>query len=126
MLLCISTSTISDGKDMNWTLHTIGATGFFLIAIYMCSVASSVYRKLYLKKQFCNFYSYQLKKYINFFLIICIVIYIADALKLIHIGSLLEWTLTFYIMAFFFSLYFDFDQIDIMLHRKRSTNPHLI
>jgi len=44
LALCISTATISDGGDMNWTLHTIGATSFFIISIYLIVVASKIYR----------------------------------------------------------------------------------
>jgi len=74
ILLCISTGTISDGGDMNWTLHTIGATGFFLIALYIVKVASAVYRDLYVIKPFVAEWSYQIKKYTNFFLLSFIVI----------------------------------------------------
>lgn len=42
--LCVSTATISDGGDMNWTVHTIGATSFFVFALYMVVVASKIYR----------------------------------------------------------------------------------
>lgn len=43
--LAISTATISGGKgDMNWTLHTIGATSFFIVTIYNCFTVSSVYK----------------------------------------------------------------------------------
>jgi hypothetical protein len=34
-MLCISTATMSDGGDMNWTLHSIGATGFFILILYL-------------------------------------------------------------------------------------------
>lgn len=44
LMLCLSTSTISDGGDMDWTAHTIGATSFFIIAMYMCLIASRIYR----------------------------------------------------------------------------------
>lgn len=50
--LCVSTATISDGNDMNWTVHTIGATSFFLIALYMIVVASKIYRDLWSIKHF--------------------------------------------------------------------------
>jgi hypothetical protein len=31
----LSTAAISDGpSDMNWTVHVIGASGFFLVVLY--------------------------------------------------------------------------------------------
>lgn len=54
LFLCISTATISDGGDMNWTLHTVGATGFFIVALLLVLKASKLYRKLWsAKKNFC-------------------------------------------------------------------------
>lgn len=44
LMLCLSTSTISDGKDMDWTSHTVGATSFFILSMYMCIVASNIYK----------------------------------------------------------------------------------
>lgn len=74
--LCISTATISDGGDMNWTLHTIGATSFFLIALYLILIASKVYRQMWPHKHFCPSWSYQIKKYTNFVLLFIIFLYI--------------------------------------------------
>jgi hypothetical protein len=48
----VSTATISDGGDMNWTVHTIGATSFFIISVYMALVTSKIYRELYFKQKF--------------------------------------------------------------------------
>ena len=44
VFLCLSTSTISDGGDMNWTAHTVGATGFFIVAILLLTKSSKIYR----------------------------------------------------------------------------------
>jgi hypothetical protein len=119
LALCVSTATISDGGDLDWTSHTIGATSFFILAMYMCITASKVYRKLYVVKPFCSFWSYQIKKYTNFFVIGFIVLTILDAIKLIDIGSFVEWAATFFLLFYFLSLYFDFKNFDIMLIRKR-------
>ncbi len=32
----LSTAAISDGpSDMNWTVHIIGASGFFIVVLYL-------------------------------------------------------------------------------------------
>jgi len=61
--LCVSTATISDGGDMNWTVHTVGATSFFILSVYMALVASKIYRELYSKQKFIGEISYQIKRY---------------------------------------------------------------
>lgn len=125
LLLCLSTSTISDGKDakgdsdMNWTFHTVGATGFFILAMYMLIVASKIYRELYVIKPFCNFYSYQVKKYTNWVVLFFILTEILNDNKIINVGSLTEWNATFYLIIYFFSLYYDFKDLDIMMIRKK-------
>jgi hypothetical protein len=85
----------------------------------MCITASRVYRKLYVVKPFCSYWSYQIKKYTNFFVLGFILLTILDAIKLIDIGSLVEWTATFFLLFYFLSLYFDFKDFDIMLIRKK-------
>jgi hypothetical protein len=104
---------------MNWTLHTIGASGFFVLAMYMCRVSAKIYMKLYVKKQFCNWWSYQVKKYIDFVIVGFLVIQIIDSLGLYDVGSFIEWAATFYLIAFFFTLYFDFEHMGIMMQRRR-------
>jgi len=87
-LLCLSTATISDGGDMNWTAHTIGATGFFIFALLLVLKASKLYRKLWsAKKNFCPAWSYQTKKYSNFITGSILLLMVSDALKLVDIGS---------------------------------------
>lgn len=116
--LCVSTATISDGGDMNWTLHTVGATSFFILALYMVLVASKIYRELYAIKPFISEWSYQIKKYsvaiVGFF----IGVQLLMAVKVIDWGSFVEWAAAFYIMFFFLSLYWDFKDLDIMMIRK--------
>jgi len=70
IFLGISTSTISDGPgDMNFTLHTIGATGFFILGLLLALKASKIYRKLWsVRNNFVPKWSYQIKKYSNFIL----------------------------------------------------------
>jgi hypothetical protein len=87
-MLCLSTGTISDSKDMDWTSHTIGATSFFILAMYMCLTASKIYRELYyMDKTLCSKWSFMVKKY-NFWAIVGFLGLTAlDALKVIDIGS---------------------------------------
>lgn len=60
--LALSTATISDGSDMMWTWHSIGATGFFIIAIYNCFSISNSYKKLWAAQPgFVPYYSYLYK-----------------------------------------------------------------
>lgn len=119
LFLCISTATISDGGDMNWTLHTVGATGFFIVALLLVLKASKLYRKLWsAKKNFCPQWSYQIKKYSNFILASVLLLQAGDGLKLIDIGSFVEWYATFYLLVFFFTLYFDLKGMEIILFRS--------
>jgi c-di-AMP phosphodiesterase-like protein len=116
--LCVSTATISDGGDMNWTVHTIGATSFFIFALYMVLVASKIYRELYAQKHFISSWSYQIKKYSNEIVGFFLLIELLMGLKLMDWGSFVEWAAAFYIMIFFLTLYWDFKDMDIMMIRK--------
>ena len=114
----MSTSTISDGGDMNWTAHTIGATGFFILALLLITKASKVYRKLWpVKNNFCPSWSYQIKKYSNFILGSVIALQLGDMLKLYDIGSFVEWYATFYLLVFFLTLFWDLKGMDLILFR---------
>jgi len=103
---------------MQWTLHTIGATGFFIIALYMVIVASKIYRELYVIKPFISYWSYQIKKYTNVFIVAFISIQLLMMVKIIDWGSIVEWAAAFFIMGYFLTLYWDFKDMDIMLIRK--------
>ena len=60
--LALSTASISDGGDMLWTWHSIGATGFFIIALYNCFAIGATYRKLWrVNRRFCPYFSYYYK-----------------------------------------------------------------
>ena len=116
--LCVSTATISDGGDMNWTVHTVGATSFFIFALYMVLVASKIYRELYFQKPFISYWSYQVKKYCNEVIAFFLLIQLLMVVKVIDWGSFVEWAAAFYIMFFFLTLYWDFKDMDIMMIRK--------
>lgn len=45
--LGVSTSTISDGGDMDMDWHGRGAKGFFILAYINCYIIGSLYRKLW-------------------------------------------------------------------------------
>ena len=109
---------MSDGGDMNWTAHVAGASSFFVISLFILIRASYVYRKLYVIKKFCPKWSYQIKKYANFVVAGFILLTIADNMKLINIGSFVEWAATFYLVLFFFSLYWDFKGMEILFVKK--------
>lgn len=116
LFLCLSTSTISDGKDMDWTAHTIGATSFFILAMYMCVIASRVYRDLYFKdRTLCAEWSFLVKKYTNWTIVGLLLLTALDSWKVINIGSLVEWLATFYLILYFLTLYWDFKDMDVML-----------
>lgn len=93
---------------MNWTAHTVGATGFFILAILLVIKASKIYRTLWsAQHNFCPAWSYQIKKYSNFILASIFILIILNAIKVIDIGSFVEWYATFYLLAFFLTLYWD-------------------
>jgi hypothetical protein len=127
LMLCLSTGTISDGKDMDWTSHTIGATSFFILAMYMCLTASKIYRELYyMDKTLCSKWSFIVKKY-NFWAIVAFLgLTVLDALKVIDIGSFVEWAATFYLILYFASLYDDFKDIDIMMERTKGDTQQIM
>lgn len=103
---------------MNWTAHTIGATGFFLITLYLIKRASKVYRKLWPRcRGFCPEWSYQIKKYSNFILLSVIVLQLQDMLGLVDIGSFTEWYAAFYCMFFALTLYWDMAGMEIVFSR---------
>lgn len=118
LMLCVSTATISDGGDMNWTLHTVGATSFFIIALYLIIIASKVYRDIWPHKHFCPYWSYQIKKYTNFVIIFILFIQIGSGLKWFDVGSFDEWFAAFFVMFYFLTLYWDFKNMDIVFARS--------
>lgn len=73
---------------MNWTAHTIGATSFFILAMYMCVTASKIYRELYyLDRTLCSKWSFLVKKYNVLAIVFFLALTVLDSLKLIDIGS---------------------------------------
>lgn len=103
---------------MNWTAHTIGATGFFIFALLLVLKASKLYRKLWsARKHFCAEWSYQIKKYSNFITGSILLLMASDGLKLIDIGSFVEWYATFYLLVFFLTLFWDLKGMEIVLFR---------
>lgn len=120
-MLCLSTSTISDGGDMDWTAHTIGATSFFIIAMYMCLIASRIYRQLYfIDNTLCPRWSFLVKRYNLWVIVGLLVLTVMDKYELINIGSLVEWLATFYLILYFASMYGDFKDMDVMMERKKN------
>ena len=118
LMLCVSTATISDGGDMNWTLHTIGATSFFIFTLYIIVVAAKIYRELYTIKAFIPAWSYQVKRFTNEVVLFFIAVMLLSSAEVIDVGSLVEWGLAFFIMGFFLSMAADFKDVSIMLIRK--------
>lgn len=120
LMLCLSTSTISDSKDMDWTAHTIGATSFFILAMYMCLTSSRIYRELYfIDNNLCPRWSFLIKKYNLWVIVGLLGLTVMDSYKLINIGSLVEWLATFYLILYFASMYGDFKEMDVMMERRK-------
>lgn len=105
---------------MNWTAHTVGATSFFILAMYMCLTASNIYRELYfIDSNFCPRWSFMIKRFNLWVIVTLLVLTVMDSYKLIDIGSLVEWLATFYLIAYFASMYGDFKDMDIMMERSK-------
>lgn len=112
---------------MDWTAHTVGATSFFILAMYMCLTGSKIYRELYnLDGSLCPRWSWMIKKYNLWVIVGLLVLTVLDKYKVIDIGSLVEWVATFYLILYFASMYGDFKDIDIMMERKRTNMPRII
>jgi len=93
---------------MNWTAHTIGATGFFIISLYIVVVASRIYRDLYVINPFVAEWSYFIKKYTNVAIAVFLGLTALQGLEVIDWGSFVEWAAAFFLMGYFFTLYYDF------------------
>jgi hypothetical protein len=107
---------------MDWTAHTIGATSFFILAMYMCVIASKIYRELYyLDRTLCSSWSFFFKKINNWVIVGLLLLTVLDNWKWINIGSLVEWLATFYLIGYFATLYDDFKDLDVMMERKRGS-----
>lgn len=51
---------------MNWTLHVIGATGFFIVILYLFTVITGIVSKIWkLRPGFIPKFSYIYKKSVN-------------------------------------------------------------
>lgn len=107
---------------MDWTAHTVGATSFFIFAMYICLIASRIYRELYnIDRSLCPKWSLMIKRYNLWVIVGLLVLTVLDKYKLIDIGSLVEWLATFYLILYFASMYGDFKDMDIMMERKRNS-----
>lgn len=104
-LLCVSTATISDGGDINWTLHSIGATGFFLIMVVVLLISYRNYINIFnANPSFITKISFYIKTFLAFTFIIEIVIYVITKTKP-HVfpdwsGNALEWALVVSVISY--------------------------
>ena len=62
-MLTLGTAAMSDGDgDMNWTLHVVCATGFFIITLIQIQIVSKIYKKFWkIDKNFVTPISYFIK-----------------------------------------------------------------
>ncbi len=74
-----STAAVSDGDDMNWTVHVIGATGFFIVVFYVILHANAAFKALWkVKPGFIPYWSYLYKCYSMIIIMIMLVLYLSD------------------------------------------------
>lgn len=89
---------------MNWTVHIIGATGFFAVVLFVLGVISKNYRLLHAANQdFVSKTSYTIKMVLNLIMIGLGLTYLAS--KLVKnlpdwIGDAVEWSLTLVVIVY--------------------------
>jgi len=108
---------------MNYTLHSIGATGFFIMILIVFGYHNKAVLKFWsVKPHFINLYSYLYKKNIFLFGIILLGI---DILSKIfkhefphYTGNIIEWTATFAVLIYLLTLALDLKDISVYFVNK--------
>lgn len=118
VLLCWSTASISDGGDLNHEFYFIGSRGYWFFALLMIFRASQIYNDLWTYSHFVPGWSFKLKSYSGSVAVGYVVLYGAHLIELVDFGYLPEWFISFFIIFYVLSLYWDLQNIDILLRRK--------
>ena len=90
---------------MNWTLHVIGATGFFIVILYLIMIITGVVRKIWKQnKRFIPWISYVYKTNVIKAILLMILAYLANQLVpgLLpdFFGNVIEWVATFIVLIY--------------------------
>jgi len=125
-LLMMSTAAMSDGDDMDWLIHVIGATGFFLMVLYNMIITINYIEEIWkISPGFIGKLSYNLKvgtKRAIYFLGLCLVGKLYPPLSAIlpkDFGNILEWVATGVVMVGLISFGLDFRGVEVYLAKNR-------
>lgn len=110
---------------MNWTSHVIGATGFFLVMIFIIFTINDNYTRIHASnKNFVSAPSYYAKLGIVLIIFVVALIYLADGLKLVSLpdwsGNAIEWSLTLLVILYVGSFGIDMYNVDGNLFENAS------
>lgn len=110
---------------MNWTLHVIGATGFFIVILYLFTVITGVITKIWkLKPGFIPYYSYLYKKCVNPAIGGMIVIYLISQLsggKYPDLGNVIEYVATAIVLLYVGTFSFDLWHVNVYFTEEQKS-----
>ncbi|KAL4497957.1 hypothetical protein ABPG72_014814 [Tetrahymena utriculariae] len=115
-LLCLSTASISDGGDMDWVPHIIGATGFFITIVFVIGVCTENYIKIYkANPKFIPFYSFVIKIVFQVIILIFVGLYLYGQLGKNApdwLGNAVEWILTLLVILYIGTFAIDLNNVE--------------
>lgn len=116
--LCISTASISDGGDLNHEFYFYGSRIYWVLALYIMFRSSAIYSDLWSINHFIPQWSYKIKAHSGWISILLISTYAMQFMGLLNFGYLHEWIISFFIIFYVSTLYWDLKNVDILLRRK--------
>lgn len=119
LLLCLSTASISDGGDLNYDFYFYGSRGYWAITLFLIWKSSNIFISLWsIKPGFIPEWSFHVKSYSGIVSILLVVCFGLHYFSIIDFGYLLEWFISFFILFYVLTLYWDLKNMDILLRRK--------
>lgn len=80
--------------------------------------ASGIYSDLWALNHFVPNWSYKVKSYSGIIAVVLVVTYALQLIELLNFGYLHEWIISFFIIFYVLTLYWDLKNVDILLRRK--------
>ena len=116
--LCISTAAVSDGGDLNYDLYYIGSRLYWLFALIMIAQSSFICTELWQFNHFIADWSVKVKSVTGYVSYVFIVVYVLQYFGVLKLGNYPEWIISYFIVFYVFTLYWDLKNMDILLRRK--------
>lgn len=118
LAMCISAASVSDGGDLNYDLYYWGCYIYWGLSLWMLWKTSCSYRSLWAACHFVQEWSYQVKNYGGYIALGLLIGYALQLGGIIDSGYWLEWLISYLIIFYQLTLYWDLKNMDLLLRRK--------